>query len=272
MGPQQQDATLFNPNKLNLTEIATYKRCIHANLDRVWENILDWEHLPWLHRSSFDYISLIDAGDWGWRTWSNTDNTAYIELCVDKDNLQYVARSYQHGNQLSEIWTRLLPVDANTNIDVSFQVVDLAESGKNRLANIYLSLYENLWDEDELMMMERHRRLSEKQQAPDQINLGPKVDLISRLPLTVKLGHGTWQVREYENEIVVHSAICAHRLGPLHAGELNDNCIICPWHGYEFDIISGSCVYPLDAKCQLPSPPEIQENSKKEIVLIFNHA
>jgi hypothetical protein len=28
--------------------VATYERTVRASLDRVRENVLDWEHLPWL--------------------------------------------------------------------------------------------------------------------------------------------------------------------------------------------------------------------------------
>jgi hypothetical protein len=32
-----------------LTLAATYKREVHAGIERIWENVLDWEHLPALH-------------------------------------------------------------------------------------------------------------------------------------------------------------------------------------------------------------------------------
>ena len=51
----------------DLTVVATYRRAIGASLERVWENVLDWEHLPWLHSGSFADIKCLDAGDWGWR-------------------------------------------------------------------------------------------------------------------------------------------------------------------------------------------------------------
>ena len=36
-----------------LISVAVYRRRIGASLERVWENVRDWEHLPWLHRQSF---------------------------------------------------------------------------------------------------------------------------------------------------------------------------------------------------------------------------
>lgn len=32
---------------------------------------------------------------------------------------------------------------------------------------------------------------------------------------------------------------CTHRGGPLHQGERRDGCVVCPWHGSRFDVVSG---------------------------------
>ena len=33
--------------------VGTYRRVLPVNLERMFENALDWEHLPHLHSSSF---------------------------------------------------------------------------------------------------------------------------------------------------------------------------------------------------------------------------
>ncbi len=33
---------------------------------------------------------------------------------------------------------------------------------------------------------------------------------------------------------------CPHQGGPLGEGQIEDGCLICPWHGYEYDPITGS--------------------------------
>jgi nitrite reductase (NADH) small subunit len=35
---------------------------------------------------------------------------------------------------------------------------------------------------------------------------------------------------------------CAHRGGPLGEGLLEGTTVICPWHGWEFDVSSGACL------------------------------
>lgn len=34
---------------------------------------------------------------------------------------------------------------------------------------------------------------------------------------------------------------CPHMGGPLGEGEVEFGCVICPWHGYQFDITNGKC-------------------------------
>ena len=45
----------------------TYWREVGVGIERIWENVLDWEHLPVLHETSFNAVELIEIGDWGWR-------------------------------------------------------------------------------------------------------------------------------------------------------------------------------------------------------------
>jgi nitrite reductase (NADH) small subunit len=33
---------------------------------------------------------------------------------------------------------------------------------------------------------------------------------------------------------------CGHRGGPLGEGELDRNTVICPWHGWRYDVTSGA--------------------------------
>lgn len=37
---------------------------------------------------------------------------------------------------------------------------------------------------------------------------------------------------------------CPHAGGPLCEGELDNATITCPWHGWSFDVTTGSCVNP----------------------------
>jgi nitrite reductase/ring-hydroxylating ferredoxin subunit len=35
---------------------------------------------------------------------------------------------------------------------------------------------------------------------------------------------------------------CAHRGGPLGEGELDRTTITCPWHGFQYEVVTGKCL------------------------------
>ena len=45
----------------------TWRREVRAGIERIWENVFDWEHLPVLHEMYFNAVEQIEIGDWGWR-------------------------------------------------------------------------------------------------------------------------------------------------------------------------------------------------------------
>ena len=47
--------------------LGSYVRRIPSNLTRMMENAHDWEHLPFVHPSSFAAIAEVQSGGWGWR-------------------------------------------------------------------------------------------------------------------------------------------------------------------------------------------------------------
>ena len=53
------------------------------------------------------------------------------------------------------------------------------------------------------------------------------------------------------NDITVLADRCTHRGGPLHEGELDDGCIVCPWHGSKFaldgGVVGGPATRPMAA-------------------------
>src|SRR5919109_7467 len=108
--------------------VATYRRTIHASLERIWENVRDWEHLPWLHRSSFSSVYLLEQTTDSWRARitmppANAPREAVIELQLDQANLRYWSRTLAGQGAGGEILTCLKPFDERTtDIVVEFRV------------------------------------------------------------------------------------------------------------------------------------------------------
>lgn len=239
-----------------LVVAAVYERDVGASLERVWENVYDWEHLPWLHAEAFDSIERIDSGDWGWhaRVGLAGGAEAEIELVTDRSARHYVARTVEGSGAPSEIWTSLDPVaDDRTAIRVEFCVRPLPEEALRRVGETYVSLYTLLWDQDESMMRTRASALAERraasgvagsadasaERAAEVVSLGPIDRLRARLPVLVEVGGHRFRVLELEGELVAHSTQCPHLLGPLDECEPEEGVLVCPWHGYRFDLRSG---------------------------------
>jgi nitrite reductase/ring-hydroxylating ferredoxin subunit len=235
--------------------VATYRRPIRASLERVWENVLDWEHLPWLHSGSFSDIRCLDAGPWGWRAevqYPGTEIRSNIALSTDVDANRYVTRVLDGPGSGGEVWTTLSPAAEHvTDIVVEFCADVPPGANSKSLGDGYLALYERLWDEDETMMRQRQSELDRRgqkgestpaQPAAAPIVLGTIAEVRSVLPLSVEALGARMRIIELDGEWILHSLTCPHSFGPLDDSPVIDGKVTCPWHGYRFDLQSGrSC-------------------------------
>jgi len=239
----------MSPASSALASVAVYRRELHVSVERIWENVLDWEHLPWLHSESFSRIECLHAGASGWRARVGLAPAAenqeiLLELVLERPALRYVARTLEGPGSGTEIWTRLAPVSPErTDIEVEFLLPGIPPARREALGRAYLRLYTLLWDQDEAMMTRRAAGLAARARseraAPGSLVLGPLAALRPRLPLIVRFGGRELRVAEIEGELFAHATQCPHRLGPLADAPIVDGCVRCPWHGYRFDVRTG---------------------------------
>ena len=133
-----------------------------VSLDRLYENALDWEHLPHLHQSSFASIECEEAGPWGWRaaTTSPRGHRLVLELRLDRDCRRWITRTLEGANAGSEVWTHAFAVaPRRTDIVVDFFVPGIDGTARERVGAAFSDTYERLYDEDVAMMVERQRQL-----------------------------------------------------------------------------------------------------------------
>jgi len=230
--------------ELTLARAAVYRRSVRAGEARVWENVRDWEHLPWLHRTSFRSIECLEEGDSGWRARVGLHPSAEIllELAIDAGASRYVSRTLEGPGAGTEIWTAVRAVAPDrTDVEVEFWLPERDPSRREALGAAYTRLYRQLWDEDEAMMVRRAALLgAEAPGEPGALALGPGDALRARLPLCVEWGGRPWRIVELGGALVVHATVCPHALGPLAEVPVNAAGVLrCPWHGYRFDVRSG---------------------------------
>jgi nitrite reductase/ring-hydroxylating ferredoxin subunit len=250
---------------------SVYEREIRAALESVWENVLDWEHLPWLHSQAFTSIDLHASGEWGWRAEVGFpgDAKAQIELLVDRGQNHYVARTLEGAGAGGEIWTYLEPVGSDrTKIRVEFWV-PMEMQGKVGAA--YVGLYSLLWDQDEEMMQAREQASAGRDLATledasasaletDFVELGAWDALAPRLPIRVDFRGHAFRVVEIEGRPVAHSVECPHWRGPLGDCPVEAGVVTCPWHGYRFDVGTGQSIDGRSLK--LRPAPRVEVDSR----------
>jgi nitrite reductase/ring-hydroxylating ferredoxin subunit len=235
---------------------AVYRRRVRASLDRVWENVLDWEHKPSLHETSFGACELVENSPKGWTVRLGSRSRGGVQMStvrLEADRVlgSYMVRTVDGMGEGGEIRTQLASIGPDeTDVNVGFFVREASEERLKVIGAGYLELYARLWDEDEAMMRHREAQLRArrmKRPAPtDPIVVGTVEEVRARLPFTVVFAGETWRLVALGKEIVAHATVCPHWLGPLDQTDVADGKIRCPWHGYVFDVRTGENV---DRKC-----------------------
>jgi hypothetical protein len=204
---------------MSLAPIAVYDRTVSASLERVWENVLDWEHLPWLHDTTFGHVRLLDCTPAGFRAETSLAHGGapfVIEVETDCVGLLYHSRTIAGPGTGTDVLTRLTPsAPRATDVHVEFLVPDVAPERRDAIGSVFVALYTRLWDEDEAMMVRRQAYVD------------------GRLPA---------HRREValDDQRCTFSTTCPHLGGPLeHAAIDPAGIVTCPWHGYRFDVRTG---------------------------------
>ena len=258
-----------------LHRVGTLTRTIGASLERVWENVFDWEHLPWLHHTDFASIDLLDSGPWGWRASACStawpDHSFTVELLTEVEEGRYVSRTLDGDAVTGEIWTALAPLDHHrTDIHVEFWLAGIPQAAREEVGAAYPKLYQRLWNEDEGMMRERARQLEDvaasEAGCAREVALGSFSELIERLPLRVELGGADWRLVWVDGEVWVHDARCPHSLGPLCEGPDESGQVECPWHGYRFDVKTGQSSD--GRRLRLRKPPRLVRDGETDEVTL----
>jgi nitrite reductase/ring-hydroxylating ferredoxin subunit len=256
-----------------LDHVGSYRRRLPVSLERMYENTLDWQHLPHLHSSSFTSIAIETAGAWGWRAAVTSGEgeqatTSRIELNLDRDARRWITRNLAGPHFGAEIWTHVFVVSERVlDIVVDFFVPDVPAEAKAKVGQAYATSYERLYDEDVAMMTERQRQLDQRLDGVDETQvLELDASITASLPQTVTLSGRRFVLNrldgvdaDEEGQWVVYPAQCPHQLGSLEGAPLVDGIVRCPWHGYEFDVRTGACIS--GSHCQFGRMPKVAEQA-----------
>jgi nitrite reductase/ring-hydroxylating ferredoxin subunit len=238
---------------------AVYERELDASVERIWENVLDWEHLPYLHPQAFTSVRMDSQSRDHWSGvvgLPGSSDPIEIDVRLDRPSLRYTTRTVAGVGAGTAIVTSLFPREAHrTGIRVDFHLPWAPPEAAAHIGEVYQNLYVQLWDQDEDMMRERQRvldgelrerqrvlddELRERQRVLDSVSLGRVRELASRLPLDVELGGRRFRVVSIEGRLHAYDVRCPHLGGPLPAPASGSCEVACPWHGYRFDLTSNA--------------------------------
>jgi len=69
-------------------------------------------------------------------------------------------------------------------------------------------------------------------------------DLARGVPRHVKIGKRDIAVARVGDEVFALSNLCRHAFGPLSEGFMDGYTLMCPWHGWRYDVRDGSTDHP----------------------------
>src|SRR2546427_4457172 len=69
--------------------------------------------------------------------------------------------------------------------------------------------------------------------------LGDRTELVTRVPCSFKLDRWSVAVFFYDGKFRAIGNSCNHRGGPLCDGRLRGEFVMCPWHAWEYSVLTG---------------------------------
>src|SRR5437762_336419 len=82
--------------------------------------------------------------------------------------------------------------------------------------------------------------------------LGDKPELLLHFPTVFKLDRWSFAVFHHDDRFRAIGNACNHRGGPLSEGRLHGEFVMCPWHAWEYSVITGKGPEGYDEE-QVPS-------------------
>jgi nitrite reductase/ring-hydroxylating ferredoxin subunit/multimeric flavodoxin WrbA len=70
-------------------------------------------------------------------------------------------------------------------------------------------------------------------------HLGDRSALLARVPFALKLDRHRIAVFHHDGAFRAIADNCNHRGGPLSEGRINGEYVMCPWHGWEYSVLTG---------------------------------
>ena len=74
---------------------------------------------------------------------------------------------------------------------------------------------------------------------PEFVTIAHKDELKPGECKVVEANERTFALYNISGAFYVTDNVCGHKGGPLGDGELDEQVVTCPWHGWEYNVITG---------------------------------
>tara|TARA_R110000772_G_scaffold103600_3_gene204690 strand:+ start:38152 stop:38478 length:327 start_codon:yes stop_codon:yes gene_type:complete len=81
----------------------------------------------------------------------------------------------------------------------------------------------------------------ESQEEPKYVDVGSADQVQEGHIIGVSVGEQKLVLCRFAGEIHALDGVCSHAKGPLCEGQLDGRYLVCPWHGWEYDVTTGQC-------------------------------
>lgn len=207
-----------------LVEVGTYSSGeLGAPAALAIEDELDWEHLPFVHSTTFSAIELISAGADGWSAFVTFVDGPRMEMRVrlDADRLGYINSTWSDGVETGRTVARVDPLGPDRcRWNLWFYTPDVPGLDRAAVGAYYVDAWARIIAEDEPKMMLR----------AEALKAGPE-GRRRRRQAVLPDGRG-----------VSVPMLCPHMGLPLNCEPDAAGVMTCPWHGYRFDAVTGACL------------------------------
>ncbi len=245
--------------------LGTDHHMVPAPLERMVENVLDWEHLPFVHPENFCSSERLGSGRLWYRARVGSPPASrgvfnLVRVCVHPSLRRWFLTLEEGPNAGLVFGAEAVAVEPDkVEIELTFY---LPEPPRNEaMARAMLSVYRNklrlLYHQDIDMVVERQQGIERRAEGVTEVApggcLGSEAEVIARAPfLITTAGRRVW-VQLRHDGLRTHTADCPHMGATLPCPDENATEHVCPWHAYRYDVATG---YSTDGRnLRLRKPP-----------------
>lgn len=210
-----------------LLKIAGYKRHINSNHERMFENVLDWEHLPHLHSRTFSSINLLAKGEKTlkfevglWPAIFGLKQTIRLQACKLRGiwNVRVIS-GFMQGLIIRSCVSPETPEGFEVRIDF---YIPRTKWYLAPLGPVLKFSYHRLYDEDVAMMTSRQifldsRSTNPKKFSENNLKLGKEKDIQCPHPFTFQ--NKAYLLGKIDDNWIAYSAYCPHLQRPFNEAD-----------------------------------------------------